>query len=111
MSSGRMITKDVAFDRRLWEMISEKARWLFPFIIPHTDLEGRVDRDARALRLTAFPLLKITDEAMEIIVLEWIAAGLCVETEDKLTLSDFARCNRGLRSLVQRRWRSKSGLR
>lgn len=107
-SYGRMITKDIAHNKALWEEVSDMARWIFPFVIPHTDLDAHVCRDARSLRIISVPLANITDQQMESIIQEWLESGICKEDGESLVMVDFMRCNSGLRSIVERRSRQNS---
>lgn len=105
--SGRMIVKKISHDARIWEQLSDKAREIFPYVLPWQDTRGRVARDARGLRLTCVPLADINDDDMESIIQEWLKTKprLCWVENGFIVFSDFETCNGNLDFIRKRKQR------
>lgn len=101
MAKGRMIVKDIGTDERLWGL-SDRAKMLFPYCLPHIETDGTLPRKTISLKFTCFPLCDATKEQVESVILEWIASGLCVEKGDRLFFTDFEKSNENLDFLRKR---------
>ena len=111
MAKGRMILKSVVSDRRLWDQMSDNARWAFLLCIPSIESDGTLPRDPRTLRIMCFPIMKIDDHGTEKIIREWLKTTppIVVQEGDSLRFTEFQKCNSGLQSNRdrQRKFRDK----
>ena len=116
MAEGRMIIKDISYDSRIWAM-SDKARELWPYIIPHTEADGSLPRSARSLRLMCFPAANVTNSDVEAVILEWLSVKtedrpqpVCRESGNRLILNDFEEANKNMSFFKMRRKRGAEGI-
>lgn len=87
MASGRMITNQIASDKRINGLSSDTCRLAFTWLITFADCEGRTHGDPAMVRSLIFPRRQdITIETTEAFIREWALCGLIVwyEAEDDL---------------------------
>lgn len=77
MARGRMINKSVAIDRRL-NSLSLAAHWLYLMTIPHLDRDGLIAGDAPLLAAVAMPRRPELHSQTDVLIEEWVTAGLVV---------------------------------
>jgi len=77
MARGRMITNDIARDRRINDLSSDTSRLAFTWLITFADAEGRTYGDPALVRSMLFPRRSdVSVEQVETFIREWAAAKL-----------------------------------
>lgn len=91
MADGRMLSKRVTRSNKIAALSSDTARMIYSWLIPYTDVEGRMEADTRLLKADIAPLLDhITPGVINSVLQELHKIGLIiiysVGEEDKLFL-------------------------
>jgi hypothetical protein len=77
MARGRMITNEIAKDKRINDLSDDTSRLAFTWLITFADVEGRTNGDPALVRSMLFPRrTDITLERMEGYIREWANIGL-----------------------------------
>jgi hypothetical protein len=58
MAEGRMLKKRIAKSRKFARLQSDKARLLYLMVLPHLDVEGRLEAEPDLLKADVLPLLR-----------------------------------------------------
>jgi len=58
MAEGRMLKKRVSYSKKLASLSSDSCRLLYTWLIPHCDIEGRIEADPLYLKSIVFPRIK-----------------------------------------------------
>jgi hypothetical protein len=79
MADGRMLSKRVTRSNKIADLSSDTARMIYSWLIPYTDVEGRMEADPRLLKADIAPLLDhITSAVINNVLLELHKIGLIV---------------------------------
>jgi hypothetical protein len=79
MAEGRMLTRRVSRSTKLADLSSDTARMIYSWLIPYTDVEGRMEADPRLLKADIAPLLDhITPEVINNVLLDCARVGLII---------------------------------
>ena len=112
-----MLVKELAFDKRISQSLTDREALLFLLCIPHTDTDGTIPADPDQIRLIAFPYKEISEKEVSRIIKRWldtdppIVKEVKVNGRKKLYLTDFESSNYALDFLRKRRGRdSLSGM-
>ena len=79
MAEGRMLSNRVARSSKVAALSSDTARMIYSWLIPYTDVEGRMEADPRLLKADTAPLLEhVTVAVINNVLLELHEIGLIV---------------------------------
>jgi len=79
MAEGRMLSKRVTRSNKIADLSSDTARMIYSWLIPYTDVEGRMEADPRLLKADIAPLLDhITPEVINRLLIELHKIGLII---------------------------------
>ena len=79
MAEGRMLSKRVTRSNKIATLSSDTARMIYSWLIPYTDVEGRMEADPRLLKADIAPLLDhITPEVINSVLQELHYIGLLI---------------------------------
>jgi hypothetical protein len=79
MADGRMLSKRVTRSGKVSSLSSDTARMIYSWLIPYTDVEGRMEADPRLLKADIAPLLDhVTPEVINRVLLELHEIGLVI---------------------------------
>ena len=109
MARGRMIVKEITYDRRVWSL-SATAWGLLPYCFPHLETDGTLPRAASSIKGMCFCLAKITTGQIEKAINEWLHTKppICKDGGDgRLFFVDFETTNSGLDFYRMRKYRDK----
>lgn len=102
MARGRMITNEIARDKKVNELSCDTSRLAFTWLITFADVEGRTYGDPVLVKNMLFPRRDdITTEQMITYISEWAEAGLIIWYETRgdkwITFPNFRRHQPNLR--------------
>lgn len=60
MAKGRMLSKQISLDEKVNALPDDSCRLLFTWLIPHLDVEGRMDADPQVFKSIVSPRLNIS---------------------------------------------------
>ena len=84
MARGRMITNEIARDKKINELSCDTSRLAFTWLITFADVEGRTYGDPVLVKNMLFPRRDdITTEQMIAYISEWAEAGLIIWYETR----------------------------
>lgn len=79
MADGRMLSKRVTRSNKVADLSSDTARMIYSWLIPYTDVEGRMEADSRLLKADIAPLLDhITPKVINSVLQELHKIGLII---------------------------------
>lgn len=64
MATGRILLKAISRSKKLWE-ISDKARELYVFMLPHLDINGNYSADEYVIKGTVWPRAKAEEYSLD----------------------------------------------
>jgi hypothetical protein len=83
MAKARMLSKTVSLSRQLASLKSDAHRLLFTWLIPHTDVAGRLSGDSAWIRAAVVPLLDhMTTKKVEVALADLERVGLVQRYKD-----------------------------
>jgi hypothetical protein len=104
MAEGRMLSKRVTRSNKIATLSSDTARMIYSWLIPYTDVEGRMEADPRLLKADIAPLLDhITPEVINSVLQELHDIGLIIlytaggEVKQYLEITRFGENQKNLR--------------
>lgn len=104
MADGRMLSKRVTRSNKIAALSSDTARMIYSWLIPYTDVEGRMEADTRLLKADIAPLLDhITPEVINSVLQELHDIGLIIlytaggEVKQYLEITRFGENQKNLR--------------
>jgi hypothetical protein len=104
MADGRMLSKRVTRSNKIADLSSDTARMIYSWLIPYTDVEGRMEADPRLLKADIAPLLDhITPTVINNVLHELHKIGLILlysageESKKYLQVTKFEENQKNLR--------------
>ncbi len=104
MAEGRMLSKRVTRSNKIATLSSDTARMIYSWLIPYTDVEGRMEADPRLLKADIAPLLDhITPGVINSVLQELHDIGLIIlytaggEVKQYLEITRFGENQKNLR--------------
>jgi len=104
MAEGRMLSKRVTRSGKVSALSSDTARMVYSWLIPYTDVEGRMEADPRLLKADIAPLLDhITPGVINSVLQELHKIGLIIlysppdDTKQYLQITKFEDNQKNLR--------------
>jgi len=90
MADGRMLSKRVTRSNKVAGLSSDTARMIYSWLIPYTDVEGRMEADPRLLKADIAPLLDhVTAKVINSVLQELHNIGLVILYSSKDGLKQY----------------------
>ncbi len=78
MASGRMLKKDISNSEKLGKVKSDRARVLYFMLLPHLDVEGRLEANTRQIKGQVVTMLPYSEKAIQVALEQLHVSGLII---------------------------------
>ena len=78
MASGRMLKKDISNSEKLGNVKSDRARVLYFMMLPHLDVEGRLEANIRQIKGQVVTMLPYSEKAIQAALEQLSESGLII---------------------------------